>query len=220
MTNNIGNIKIKGLDKGLPKLKADGTIIKFKQDKKSLKDLEAYNTFIKSVEKTVRTSKEYKAYKNFLMTDMGLNYCAVFPNISSELGEDANSVTIEMHHGPILTLYDCCAIVVDHLLENDKSFTTIEIAKIIIREHEMHNIQVVMVCDYVHKLCHTKGSYLYINPKQAWGKLHVFLEKYKDGINKKLKKIINENLKLANEYHSIDKNDILTAYKARRWDNR
>lgn len=214
---NIGNIEIKGIEKGKPKLKSDGMVVQFYQTSKSLKDLEVYNTYIKDIEKLVRKSKEYKAYKKFLMNDVGLNHCMVFPNISTELGEE---VTIEMHHGPILTLYDCCAIVVDHMLKNKLPVTTFRVAKQIIKEHEDNNIQVVMVCDLVHKLCHTGGSPIYINPKQAWGKLDVFLSKYKDGLNERRKTIIQTNLDLAKHYHSIDKDDVLKAYKSKRWDDR
>lgn len=214
---SIQQIEIKGIDKGKPKLKSDGMVIPFYKTKKSLKDLEEYNRFIKGVEKLVRISKEYKAYKNFLMSDIGLNYCTVLPNISTELGK---GVTIEMHHGPILTLYDYCSIMVDHMLENDMAVTSIIVAAKIIEEHELHNIQVVMLCDLVHKLCHTNGSHLYINPKQAWGKLDVFLEKYKDGIDDRRRAIIKTNLELAQQYHSIDKNELLTAYKAQKWDDR
>lgn len=218
--SNIGNIEIKGITKGKPKLKANGMVIPFYQNNKSLKDLEIYNTYIKDIEKLVRKSKEYKAYKNHLMSDVGLNHCMVLPNISTELENDASKITIEMHHGPILTLYDCCSIVVDHMLENKLPITTFRVANIIIKEHEADNIQVVMVCDLVHKLCHSNTSPLYINPKQAWGKLDVFLNKYKDGLNERRKTIIQTNLELAQQYHSVDKNDILKAYKSKRWDDR
>lgn len=219
--SNIQDIEVKGINKGKPKLKSDGMVIPFYKNRKSLKDLEEYNRFIKSIEKLVRISKEYKAYKAFLMDDVGLNYCAVFPNITTELGgEKDRPVTIEMHHGPILTLYDYCSIMVDHMLENDMPITSFRVASKIIEEHENHNIQVVMVCDLVHKLCHANGSHLYINPKQAWGHLDVFLEKYKDGVDDRRRSIIKTNLELAQQYHSIDKNEILTAYKAERWDDR
>lgn len=214
--NNLANIQLKGLKKGKPKLKADGFMLPFYQTEKSLRDLEAYNKFIKNVESMVRRSKEYSVYKNYLINDIGLNHCMVFPNITTDLEKEHCKVTIEMHHGPLLTLYDSACIITDHYLKNDMPVTSIRIYEALIEEHFQNNIQVMMLCDLAHKLYHAQK--IYMNPKQAWGYTPRFLEKYKDGLDDKMKRIINKNLELATKYNSMEQDNILDVYMT-RWDN-
>lgn len=216
MSTEMLNVEFKGINKGKPKLKSDGFVLPFYQNKKSLRDLEYHNKFIKACEKLIRTSKEYKAYKKYLIKDVGLNYCQVFPNINLD-NCDESEITLEMHHGPILTLYDYCNIVTEHLLYNDyKEINTFKIASIVLNEHFENNVQVVMLCDLAHKLVHAKQVYL--NPKQGWGNVNTFLDKYKDGIDDKMEHIINKNIEIAQKYHSFDRDKILEIAKIERWD--
>lgn len=208
---NLANIQLKGLKKRKPKLSSDGFILPLYQTKKTMKDLEFYNKFIKKVESMVRRSKEYSLYKNYLINDIGLNHCMVFPNITT----DIEKVTIEMHHGPLLTLYDTCCIITDHYLNNDMPVTSIRIYEAVIEEHFENNVQVMMLCDLAHKLYHAQK--IYMNPKQAWGYTPRFLEKYEDGIDERMAMIINRNLELAEQYNSIEKENILDLYLS-RWD--
>lgn len=209
--NNLANIQLKGLKKRNPKLSADGFILPFYQTSKSLKDLEVYNKFIKNVESMVRKSNEYAAYKKYLINDIGLNHCMVFPNINT----DMDKVTIEMHHGPLLTLYDTVCIITDHYLKNNLPVTSIRIYEATLEEHWENNVQVMMMCDLAHKLYHAQK--IYINPKQAWGYTPRFIEKYMDGIDERMTMIINKNLELAEHYNSIDNDGILNVDMT-RWD--
>ena len=211
-STNIANIEIKGIKKGKPKLNSEGCILPFYKTKKSLNDLQVFNSFIKNTEAMIRNSKEYKAYKNHLMKDLGLNHCMVFPNISNEVDD---KITIEMHHGPILTLYDYCTIITKYCLKNDIPVTSFRISKMIIDEHNNDNVQVVMLCDLAHKLFHDQQ--IYINPRQAWGNLDRFINKYRDGISDKLIDIINKNIDIAQKSHSIDRDDILKLDYIEKW---
>lgn len=207
----IGNIKIKGTKKGKPKLTTGEYVLPFAQTEKSLKNLEYKNRFIKSVESLVRTNIRYTRYKAYLMTEKGLDFCQIHPNITSDNGK----VPIEMHHGPILTLYDYCTIVTNALIEREyDNITTFTVAKIILEEHRLNNVQVVMLCENCHDLFHAGG--IYINPKQAWGNLKKFLEKWNDGIDRDMRNIINNNLKIAKEYESND-NGMLEARAGKVW---
>lgn len=208
---NIANVELKGLKKGKPKLKADGFIVPFYETNKRLQDPELYNKFIKNVESLVRQSKEYAHYKDYLIKEVGLNYCMVFPNITT----DIEGVTIELHHGPLITLYDACCIITDAYLNNDEKVTSMRIFKAIIEEHYANRINCMMLCELAHKLYHAQK--IYINPKQAWGYLSGFLEKYKDGLDKRMKMIINKNLELATKYNSIDIDGSLDLIMT-RWD--
>lgn len=197
MGTEIANIKVKGLKKGKPKLLSDtGTVLPFFQNNKELMHLEEMNRFIKGVERLVRTSKQYKQYIAYLKEEIGLDHCMVLPNITDE------DAPIEMHHGPILTLYDVCEIITNWMIVNDIKITTFRVADLVIKEHFENNIQVVMLCEMAHKLVH--ANEVYLNPKQAWGRLAVFLEKYDEGIDDKQMLIIREHINVANQYGSTD----------------
>lgn len=209
---NIGNIKVKGIKKGKPKLSSGDYILPFSQTEKTLKNLEFKNKFIKSVESLVRTNIRYTRYKAYLMGEKGLDFCQIHPNIKSDEGK----IPLEMHHGPILTLYDYCAIVTNALVERGyDNITTFTVAKIVLEEHRLNNVQVVMLCENCHDVFHS-GGYIYINPKQAWGNLKEFLKKWEDGIDKDMRKVIKHNLEIAKEYESTD-NGVLEARPGKVW---
>lgn len=213
--NNLANIQLKGIKKGKPKLEVDGFICPLYSTEKTLKDLDTYNKFIKKVESMVRKDPDYKKYKEYLMKDIGLDHCMVFPNIKSDLATKNQKITIEMHHGPLLTLYDSVCIITDHMLKNKEDVTSIRVYERVLDEHFDNNIQVMMLCDLAHKLYHAQK--VYINPKQAWGYTPRFLERYNDGIDDKIATILNKNLELAEQYNSIDQDNILDVCMT-RWD--
>ncbi|MEI2419062.1 hypothetical protein V6O07_02215 [Arthrospira platensis SPKY2] len=207
----IGNVKVKGVKKDKPKLvNEDNFVLPFYQNKKTLKSLDNLNKFIKGVERLVRTNSRYDRYKHWLMEEKGLDFCQIHPNIK------ADDAPLEMHHGPILTLYDICTIIVNALLERGyKDLTTFKVAKIVLDEHFEHNLPVVMLCEDCHDIFHS-GGYIYINPKQSFGNLKRFLKKWRDGIDKEMEMIIEKNLKIAKECESND-NGVLTASAGKSW---
>ena len=85
--------------------------LNFYKDVEYLAPLENFVSFVKSCEKLVRISPDYKKYIAFVK-GLGLNTCQVLGNIQ-EL--DPSDNLIEMHHGPMLTLFDYCAIVIINL---------------------------------------------------------------------------------------------------------
>ena len=212
--NGYDNISIKGLKKGNPKLKANGLVTGFYQTKESLEDFDIFNKFIKACESMIRTSKEYKRYIKYLKEDIGLNYDMTMPNITSGEGKKTK---VEMHHGPILTLYDYCAICTDHLLKNNIPVTTFRIARLILKEHQLNHVRVVMLSTMNHKLIDTGDLWLDCN--MGWGDQNKFLENYKDGINKKMKEIINNNIDISQQIKSHFK-DGIADINILRWDDR
>ena len=97
------------------------------------------------------------------------------------------AVTIEMHHGPIFTLYDICEIGVDYFLSKKMKITTFRIAKWVLDEHFANRIQVVMLSTTMHQEVHDRQ--IFLNMQQAWGNLHEFLKRYK--LNRDLKEKYN-----------------------------
>lgn len=174
--------------------------------------LENFVRFVKAVEALVRKHKDYKKFKAFIMKELGIDFCQVLSNIHHE--EDA---PVDMHHGPILTLFDYAAIITDHLIcKNDPNITTFHVADIVLQAHFDGLVQVVMLSESAHEAVHTND--LFLSTKQAaYGDLIAFIEKYRSGMNAQHIAKINEYIRKSNELGSYD-NDVFKLYnEVCRW---
>lgn len=183
--------------------------IPFYKNEEYFEVYENFVSFVKHCESLVRKDKFYSTYIKYLINVVGMTSCQVLPNIEVS---DSNDVTIEMHHGPILTLFDTCAIVLNHLRHNGaKDITTFKIADIVLEEHRLNNVRVVFLSKTVHQLVHDDS--IYLNYKMGFGDTQTFLEKYKDGVDNILRKKINDYIKWSMENDSTD-NDVLELAKS------
>ena len=189
-----------------PTLDSDTSLymLPYYKDVEYFSNLDNFVGFIKGVESLVRTSKYYSRYVKYLKTDIGLNFCQVLSNIKSEEEEDYTK--IEMHHGPILTLFDYISIVIDWMLYHNKKINSFIVADIILEEHFANRIQVVMLSSTVHELVHDNN--IFISTKQAFGDLNAFLKKYRDGVSQEQLQKINHYIELCKKYDSFDKHSL------------
>lgn len=182
-------------------------LLPFYKDDEYFSSLENFVQFIKEVEKMVRKNPRYKRYIAYLKNDIGLNSCQVFGNIQPE--DDDNTV-VEMHHGPIFTLFDLAAIIVDHWLAKGKKITTFNVANQLLIEHELNNVQVVFLSETAHEKIHDKSDsskMLFINMKQSFGDLNTFINKYNRGLLDERIEKMNSYIKMSEKYDSFD-NDV------------
>ena len=163
----------------------DGEEILYFKDQEYFFDDASYSKFIKEVEKMVRTSKDYAHFVGYIKNTLGVKFCQVLSKV-----EESDNVEIEMHHGPIFTLYDICWIVLDYYLSHHLKITTFAIADTVLKEHYKNHIQIVMLSTTMHQEVHDRE--IFINIKQAWGDLNTFLKKYK--LNGELKEKYNRYL--------------------------
>lgn len=154
----------------------------FKRDE-YFSNLDSFTKFVKACEKLVRSSDRYTAYKKYLMTIAKLDHCQVFKDVTNE---DAD---IEMHHGPIFTLFDYCSIMIEWFLIHDYKISTFRIADAVLREHEENHVQVVMLSSTIHQEVHERN--IFISTKQAFGDLKTFILKYDKAIGKDLREKYN-----------------------------
>ena len=155
--------------------------------------------FIKSIESIVRNSAVYRAYIKYLKEDIGLKKCMVFGLLDDE------KCKIEMHHGPIFTLYDYVEITLIHFIKTKKNISSFSIAKEILKDHTDNLIQVVMLSEMAHQAAHAQNKNIrteFIDIKSAWGDLNGYLLKYQDCLQSK--HIIKIN-KYLNEYEKKNK---------------
>lgn len=169
----------------------------FEKDEEYFSNLESRVRFIKGCEKLVRSHPRYRAYINELKTKVKLGKCQVFKNLTSE------DCTIEMHHGPIFTLYDYCDIMIDHFLEKGRKITTFSIADAVLTEHWKNNIQIVMLSTTVHQEVHERE--IFISTNQAWGNLGKFLKKYhlSDDLREKYNRYMDRSLMMDSTAYEI-----------------
>ena len=140
-----------------------------------LSDPRIRTSFIKHVEKLVRSSRLYKKYINYLKSDVGLTHCAVFGNIDSKKGDKTK---IEMHHGPIFTLYDYVNIVLEKYITEKKDINTFDITSEVLDLHRRKLVQTVMLSQSVHKSMDNKKLAPFISLDMTFGDLFGFVKEY------------------------------------------
>lgn len=212
--DNLPNIDFKKPHKN-PTIDSDTSLysLPFYKDAEYFSNLDNFVGFVKAVEVQVRGSKFYSRYVKYIKEDVGLNFCQVLSNIKTE--EEDSAVKIEMHHGPILTLFDYIAIMVDYYLYNDKKINTFIIADKILEEHFKNRIQVVMLSETVHQEVHENN--IFLNIKHAFGDLNAFLDKYHDGLSDEQIVKINKYLELCEKYDSFDKHTLDLRENIKKW---
>ena len=92
----------------------------FYQTRETLQDVDTYRSFIKNSEARFRASREYKAYKSYLMEYLGIDRCQEFGNISSE------DATIELHHN-VLGLFDIALLISGHIVNTVGYISTFDL---------------------------------------------------------------------------------------------
>lgn len=191
--------------------------LEFEKGKEYFKDLENFVNFVKAVERIFRSSDQYKKYVHYIKFQVGMKRCQLHNNIE-EAEHCSEKLKLEMHHGPVFTLFDIVSIIVDDQLKRGERLTTFKVADLVAEEHFNNNVQVVVLCKTCHEMVHNDQAMLHY--KQAFGNLENFLKKYKLGITRelfiKMKDYIDECR--GTEYFT---NEVLDLDKTiARWDDR
>lgn len=160
------------------------TDLQFYQTRESLMDIDTFRNFLKNAEAAFRASKEYKAYKSYLIEHLGINRCQIFGNITTEDAE------IELHHN-VLGLFDICLLIASHVVSTVGIITTFDLVQLLIQEHWNNRVGVTFLCKTAHQI-YTNNPEGYIPPDMTFGRWWELLSTYKYGITYDLaNKIIN-----------------------------
>ena len=170
--------------------------IQMYKDDEYFNNYESYVKFIKGIEKAVRRNPRYNKYISYLKKEVKLNRCQVFRDVTDE---DAD---IEMHHGPIFTLFDICAIVLEYFIVKKWKISTFRIADAVLTDHQQNRVQVVMVSTSVHENIHNGD--VFINYHQAWGNMNEFIKKYSIAMSDEYKEQVNRYIDRCLLYDSND----------------
>lgn len=182
--------------------------------------LDNYVNFIKACEKFIRSSNYYSRYVKYIKEEVGLSCCQVLSNIQDDYSDDDGPHSkgkgmVEMHHGPILTLFDYVQIVVDWMLFRGMKINTFQVADIVLQEHYDNNVQIVMLSKTVHE--QADDNNIFINISQAFGNLNRFLSKYFDGLQADQIQKINDYIKKSEQFDSFDNNLLTLEGAVKRW---
>ena len=139
-------------------------------------DIDLYRSFLKNCESRFRHSETYKNYKGFLI-GLGLDRCQVHGFIHT----DMEGVDIEMHHA-ILTLFDLCLIITEHLLNTVGFVSTFDVVQALKEAHKNNMVALVMLSKTPHQMYHANTGQFFIHPKMCFGNWPAFLEKYNKGL--------------------------------------
>lgn len=156
----------------------------FYQTKETITDVDVFRNFLRNAESRFRASREYKAYKAYLIEYLGIDRCQEFGNIRME---DAD---IELHHN-VIGLFDICILIATHIINTVGAITTFDLVQLLILEHNENRVGVTFLCKTAHQKF-TVDPDGYIPPERTFGKWWELLSKYKYGITYDLAyKIIN-----------------------------
>lgn len=160
------------------------TDLPFYQTRETLMDIDTYRNFLKNSESRFRASREYKAYKAYLIEYLGINRCQIFGNIT------VDDASIELHHN-VLGLFDICLLISSHMINTVGVITTFDLIELLIQEHWNNNVGVTFLSKTAHQL-YTNDPNGYIPPEMTFGKWWELLSKYRYGITFDLaNKILN-----------------------------
>lgn len=141
-----------------------------------LLDEKDFVKYMKSIEKDVRGSFEYRQYIVFLRQYLDMNSCSFFSNVNNI---DTNSIKIEIHHEP-LSLYDICLIVYNKRNFYRESLEEEMVAKEVMYLHYKLLVGLIPLSETVHELVH--NQYLFVPTDKVLGKYREFLNLYHDFI--------------------------------------
>jgi hypothetical protein len=182
--------------------------LKFNLNKRDFNDYDVFCKFVEGVMLLVRKDARYTNYKGVLYR-LGLNRCQYFSGITDEMAP------LEMHHGPIFNLFDICSIVTDHLIDEGEEVNTMMVADIVLKEHEKHNIQLVMLCETAHEGA-DNGS-IFLNYKQGFGFLDRFVKKYKKGLRREHLDTLKDYMKLSAKHNATDNGVFEIIERVKKW---
>ena len=147
--------------------------LQFYQTKETLMDVDTYRNFLKNAESRFRASREYKAYKHYLM-DMGMDRCQIMGNVTSEGAE------IELHHN-VLGLFDICLLISSHIINTVGVISTFDLVQLLIQEHWANRVGITFLSKTAHQM-YTSDPDGYIPPEQTFGRWWELLDRYRYGI--------------------------------------
>ena len=134
----------------------------------NFEDTSEYNKFIKNCERLVRSSIEYKLWRNYIVDVLGVNSCV----ITKERIDECN---IDVHHH-VPSLFLLMKTLVNEQIELDQKFSTFDICIKAIELHFANKMGYVPLLSDMHQKEH--NGYLKIPMELVKGDYKYFIDNY------------------------------------------
>jgi len=143
-----------------------------------------YNKFIKSVERMVRSSMEYKLWKSYLIDVLGMTTCVI-------TDENLVELSLEVHHH-IPSLYIITKGILNKLIDEDQEFCSFDVATKVIELHFQNQLGYVMLCSSMHEKFH--NGFLDLPIEAVRGNYMAFVNEYSQYLDDEDLDKINSNI--------------------------
>lgn len=153
---------------------------------------------IKTVERTVRRSIEYKQYVQYLKNEIDMTMCTFFTKVSNKSNP---KVSIEIHHEPF-TLFDIVQTVVEKFISDEEDLNPFMIAEEVMLLHYKNMVGLVPLSITVHQLVH--DGKLFIPLQNVYWDFTRFLTEYDPYISNDLRDALQIKLKMSKEATAVD----------------
>lgn len=157
--------------------------IKLYNDKDTFIDDKDLISVIKSIEKIIRQSNEYKSFITYIRDTFHMSNCKILSGI------DTNSAKIEIHHN-IFTLFDYCKIIINYCNQNNIKWNSFIIADMVLELHYRNLVNLIPLSTTMHQYTHSNK--LYYEPTQCLGNLSKFIEEYSEYLDEQQLEKLNE----------------------------
>lgn len=159
--------------------------------------------YIKDVERICRSSFEYHRMVKFLRTNLDMNKCSFYENVTNHMGgADVFKIKIHIHHDPF-TLYEIVKIVFNKRFSLHENLDEQITAKEVMLLHYNLMVGLIPLAETVHELVH--NQYLFIPTDAVFGFYQEFMEMYDPWIEEDLKAKIDRLEEATQAYNGADK---------------
>ena len=135
---------------------------------------------VKQAEALCRASMEYSDYIAYLRSNVGMDACAFFNNISKA---NSKKIRIEVHHAP-LTLFDIIKLVLDRAIRTGDEINPMLLAEEATRIHYMNQVGLIPLSKTLHEVVHNSDK-LVIPMYMVYGDFRAFLENFSEELEMK-----------------------------------
>jgi len=145
-----------------------------------------YVKFIRNCEKAIRGSIEYKQWRNYIIDVLGVQSCMI-------TNERMDQCTIEVHHH-IPSLFTLIKSITNKLMDQEKEFSTFDVALEGIKYHFQNKIGYVTLIKSIHEKFH--NGFLSVPATLIKGNFKAFLDEYSSHIDDEDLDVIQQRLSI------------------------
>lgn len=152
---------------------------------------------IKTIEKIVRGSDEYKQYIQYLKKGIDMSRCSFFNNVNGDIPK----IRLEIHHEPF-TLFDITNIVLSSFIKRELPLNPLMISDEIMLLHYRNMVGLIPLSSTVHGLVH--DGKIMIPLQCVYGDYMSFIDEYYDSIPEDVLNALQAKISMSKDVQSVD----------------